>query len=62
MGHIPTVKTLLSPPEGSFNFGRSRGGLIREGDLIIKSNDKDIYDSFYFFYTIFCGFNVQFYE
>ena len=41
-----TAKALLSPPGGLFNFGPSRGGLIREGGLFIKSSDKDIFGSF----------------
>ena len=41
-----TVKALSSPRGGLFNFGHSRGGLIREGSLFKKLDEKDIYDSF----------------
>ena len=46
-----TVKALLSPRGGLFNFGHSRGGLIREGgllesgSLIKKLDEEDVYDS-----------------
>ena len=30
---MSTVKALLTPPRGLFDFGHSRGGLIREGGL-----------------------------
>ena len=44
--YLSTVKALLSPWGGLFNFGPSRGGLIREGGLFTKSSDKDIFGSF----------------
>ena len=44
--YTDTVKVLLSPLGGLFNFGPSRGGLIREGGLFTKSGDKDIFGSF----------------
>ena len=31
---------------GLFNFGPSRGGLNREGNLFTKSSDKDMFGSF----------------
>ena len=39
-------KCSINPPGGLFNFGPSRGGLIREGGLFTKSSDKDIFGSF----------------
>ena len=41
-----TVKALLSPQGGFFDFGDSRGGLIREGGLFKKLNEEDICGSF----------------
>ena len=49
-------KSSMKPPGRLFDFGpsRGRGGLIREWDLFTKSNDKEIFGSFQFFYPIFC--------
>ena len=41
-----TVNALLSPQGGLFNFGYSRGGLIREEGLFKKLDEEAIYDSF----------------
>ena len=53
-------KSSIKPLGGLFNFGPSRGGLIREGSLFTKSSDKGIFGSFQFFYPIFCGINTVF--
>ena len=39
-------KNSIKPPGGLFNFGPSRVGLNREGDLFTKSSEKDIFGSF----------------
>ena len=42
-----------------FDFGHSRGGLIREGGLFTKLDDKSIHDSGISIHPIFCGLNMQ---
>ena len=36
----------VKPPEGLFNFGPFRGGLIERGGSFTKSSEKDIVGSF----------------
>ena len=49
-------KSSIRPPGGLFNFGHSREGLverglIREGELIQKLDEKGVYDRFINFFT-----------
>ena len=39
-------KSTIKPQGGLFNFGHSRGGLIREGGLFKTLDAEEIYDSF----------------
>ena len=39
-------KSSIKPLGGLFNFGSSKGELIREGGLFTKSSDWDTFDSF----------------
>ena len=55
---MPTVKR----SGGLFEFGHSTGGVLERGAYLQNPMIWIRMMAFQFIYSIFCGFNVQFYE